>query len=149
MAPQIAAILSDIGHWARSRPDVRALALVGSHASGRARTDSDVDLMIITDAPEAYQDVGWLERAVAQRAVVATRNERFGNVRSLFVTLAKGPEVELTFAESSWVKTDPPAPEVCRIIRDGVVILYDPQGGLRALCGACGAEPRAMGVGRV
>ena len=63
--------------------------------------------------------LGPIRRRSAPRS--GTRRERFGNVWSLFVTLAEGPEIEFTFAERSWVKTDPPAPEVCRIVRDGVV----------------------------
>jgi predicted nucleotidyltransferase len=138
---EVAAILADVSRWARSSPDVRAVALVGSRASGRARADSDVDLIVIADAPEAYQDLQWVERAVAQRAVMATRSERFGNVWSLFATLIEGSEIEFTFAERSWVKSDPPAPEVCRVVRDGIAILYDPLGELLALCAACGVSP--------
>jgi Nucleotidyltransferase domain len=88
-----------------------ALALVGSQASGKARDDSDVDLVIVADTPGAYQNADWLQSAVGQRAIVATCGQPFGNVRSLFVTLAEGPEIEFTFAERSWLKTDPLAPE--------------------------------------
>jgi hypothetical protein len=69
---------------------------------------------------------------------LGTRQERFGNVWSLFVTLAEGPEIEFTFAERSWAKADPPAPEVCRVLRDGIVVLHDPHGELLALSRACG-----------
>jgi Nucleotidyltransferase domain len=37
--------------WARRRPDIRGLALVGSWARGSARTDSDVDLVVLTTDP--------------------------------------------------------------------------------------------------
>ena len=138
MRPEVSAILADVCRWARSRSDILGVALVGSHASGRARDDSDVDLVIVTDTPGAYQNADWVRSAVGQRAIVGTRRERFGNVWSLFVTLPEGPEIEFTFAERSWVKTDPPAPEVCRIVRAGVAILHDPLGDLLALCKACG-----------
>jgi predicted nucleotidyltransferase len=144
MGREIGAILADIGSWVRSRPDVHGAALVGSYASGRARADSDVDLMIIADAPESYRNVRWVEAALAQRTVVGTRAQRFGNVWSLFVTPSEGPEIEFTFAERTWAKADPPAPEVRRIIRDGVVILYDPRGELLALCRACDVQPRTF-----
>jgi predicted nucleotidyltransferase len=138
MRPGVSAVLADVCRWARSRSDIRGLALVGSHASGKARDDSDVDLVIVADTPGAYQNADWLQSAVGQRAIVATCGQPFGNVWSLFVTLAEGPEIEFTFAERSWVKTDPLAPEVCRIVRDGVAILFDPLGELLALCKACG-----------
>src|SRR5262249_35252145 len=50
MAPEIAAILSDICGWVRSRPDLGGLALVGSYTTGRARADADIDVTILTDA---------------------------------------------------------------------------------------------------
>lgn len=144
MGPEIATILMDIGRWVQSRPDLHGLALVGSHASGRARADSDIDLIIPTDVLDAYLDGRSVQSAVHPRAVTGTHGEWFGNVWSLFVRLAEGPEIEFTFAERSWTEADPPAPEVCRVIRDGVVILYDPHGELLALCRACGVEPGSL-----
>jgi predicted nucleotidyltransferase len=142
MRPEVSAILADVCRWARSRSDIRGLALVGSHAAGRPRDDSDVDLIVVTDAAGAYQNADWVQSAVGQRAIVATRGQRFGNVWSLFVTLADGPEIEFTFAERSWARADPPAPEVCRIVRDGVAVLHDPRGELLALCKACSVARR-------
>jgi hypothetical protein len=131
-------MLADIARWVRSRPDLRVLALIGSYAAGKARPDSDIDLVLIANAPEAYQNIGWVRDAVHRRPVAGTRSERFGNVWSLFATLAEGPEIEFTFAERSWAKADPPAPEVCRVLRDGIVVLHDPHGELLALSRACG-----------
>jgi len=140
MSPEISAILADVRRWAAARPDIRAMALVGSQASGHARPDSDVDLVIVADAPDAYRNTGWVKPALAQRAVVGTRWEPFGNVWSLFVALAEGPEIEFTFTERSWVRMDPPAAEVCRILCGGVLILHDPHRELLTLCSACGAR---------
>jgi hypothetical protein len=145
MSPEIAAILTDIGRWVRSRPDLRGLALVGSHASARARANSDIDLILPTDAIAAYQDDDWVQNALgSRRAIAETRGEWFGNVWSLFVRLAEGREVEFTFAERSWTSTHPPDPEVCRVVHDGIVILHDPDGELLALCRACGVQPRTF-----
>jgi predicted nucleotidyltransferase len=140
MEPAVAAALADITAWVRSRPDARGLALVGSYAAGKAQAGSDVGVVIIADAPEAYRDGQWVQCAVG----AATRQERFGNVWSLFATLAEDPEVEFTFAERSWTKADPPALEVFRIVSDGIVILYDPEDELRALCRACGVQPQSI-----
>jgi predicted nucleotidyltransferase len=140
MRAEISDLLDDVCLWAQARGDVRGLALVGSHASGKAQPDSDVDLVIVTDDPDTYQKADWVEHAVGRRLVVGTHRERFGNVRSLFVTLAEDPEIEFTFAGREWAGTAPPAPEVCRIVREGMAILYDPLGELRALCEACAAR---------
>jgi predicted nucleotidyltransferase len=137
MRPEVSAILAEVRRWARSRSDIRGLALVGSYASGKARRESDVDLVIVSDTPDAYQDADWARSAVGRRTIVATRGQPFGNVWSMFVTLGEGLEIEFTFAERSWVKSDPPAAEVCHIVRAGVAILHDPCGELLALCSAC------------
>jgi len=140
MSREITPILADVRRWARSRGDVRALALVGSYVSGNAGPDSDVDLVVVTDDPDTYGSPDWTRGAVGQRLILQTHREQFGNVWSTFVTLAEGPEIEFTFAGRSWAKSDPPAPEVCRIVREGIAILYDPLGEMRALCEACGAR---------
>lgn len=141
MGLDIATILVDIGRWVRSRPDLHGLALVGSYAAGRARPDSDVDLVIPADTPDAYLNADWAQDALDRRRIMETHGERFGNVWSLFARLAEGPEIEFTFTERAWTKAVPPAPEVCRILRDGIVILYDPRGEFLALCRACGVKP--------
>jgi hypothetical protein len=143
MRPAVAVILADVARWARSRADIHGLALVGSYASGKARPDSDLDVIILADAPEAYEGADWVQCAIGQRRVVATRKQRFGNVWSLFVALAEDPVIEFTFAERSWAKSDPPAPEVCRIVRDGMVVLCDPLGELLRLSKACGVKPQS------
>jgi hypothetical protein len=142
MRPEIAAILTDVSRWVRARQDVHGLLLVGSYPSGKARLDSDVDLVIVADAPKAYENADWVQAAVGQRPIRRTQGERFGNVWSLFAMLADGPEIEFSFAEPSWLKADPPAPEVCRIVCTGVVVLHDPHGQLLALCQACGVKPQ-------
>jgi hypothetical protein len=38
--------LDRVTRWASERADIRALALVGSHASNRARPDSDINLVL-------------------------------------------------------------------------------------------------------
>jgi predicted nucleotidyltransferase len=37
----------EITAWAKSRNDINSLALVGSHARKQARSDSDIDFVII------------------------------------------------------------------------------------------------------
>lgn len=86
--------------WAAGRADVVALALVGSHARGAARPDSDVDLMLVTERPRDYlSEQGWLERfgRVARISV-----EEWGAVTSLRVHYASGLEVELGITSPAW-----------------------------------------------
>jgi len=140
MQRMVADILADVRRWARTRGDVRGVALVGSYAAGKQRPDSDVDLVIIVEQPDAYRNGDWATAAVGGRAVVGTRAESFGDAWSLFVRLAEGPEIEFTFAGPAWADAAPPREEVRRIVRHGCMVLHDPLGELDALLVACQAN---------
>ena len=56
--PLVFAFIETVRRWAASVPAVRAVALVGSHASGRARPDSDVDLVVLCDDPGPCSPIG-------------------------------------------------------------------------------------------
>jgi hypothetical protein len=57
--------------WARSRPEVVAVGLAGSWPRGTARMDSDLDIVVLTDAAERF--VGrdaWASEAVGRPATL-------------------------------------------------------------------------------
>jgi predicted nucleotidyltransferase len=41
--------------WVTAQPKIRAIALVGSHARGIARSDSDIDFMLLAMDPESFR----------------------------------------------------------------------------------------------
>ncbi len=47
----IDALLSTLAKWAAENSDILAVAIVGSYATGAARTDSDVDIVLIVVDP--------------------------------------------------------------------------------------------------
>ena len=54
-------LIENVGNWAELHDDIRALAVVGSHARGEARSDSDVDLVVACADPTRYlRDTNWL-----------------------------------------------------------------------------------------
>jgi len=54
-------LFDSVRYWAEVREDVRALAIVGSHARGDARPDSDVDLIVVCSEPTRYlRDTAWV-----------------------------------------------------------------------------------------
>lgn len=117
--------------WARSRPDVLAAALVGSHARGDAGPGSDVDLLTIAADPSALVfDPAWVE-TFGPVEHVAT--ERWGALTSLRVSYEGGLEVELGIAGPDWAATDPVDPGTARVVVDGMRILHDPEGLLARL----------------
>jgi hypothetical protein len=46
-------ILQIIVDWAKKQPTIQAVAVVGSHARGAARADSDIDLVLLATNPRS------------------------------------------------------------------------------------------------
>lgn len=113
--------------WAENQVDIVSVALVGSHARGTARSDSDVDLVIQCQRPARYlKDVTWIsEFGVVQSVSI----EDWGVVQSVRVLYADGPEVEYGVTSSEWV-TFPLDEGTITVLRDGVLILLDRDGSL-------------------
>ncbi|HYP23308.1 MAG TPA: nucleotidyltransferase domain-containing protein [Actinomycetota bacterium] len=118
-----------------ARPDAVGAALVGSHARGQARADSDVDLMIVTTSPGGYlSDTSWT-RAFGETESVEV--EEWGAVTSVRVRYVMGAEVEFGITTPEWTKTSPIDPGTKRVVQAGFRILLDRDGSLRALHEEC------------
>jgi nucleotidyltransferase-like protein len=138
--PRVGQVLEQATAWARRRPDIRGLALVGSHARGAAGPGSDVDLVVLTTTPDAYlAGDGWTAALGAARVV---RTRRWGPVVERRLLLEDGLEVEVNLAEPAWAATDPLDPGTRRVAADGMRILHDPDGRLAALADAAAADRR-------
>ncbi len=140
-------IVQTIVAWARTETKVRAIALVGSHARGTARADSDIDLVVLTDAPEFFRaDTSWLD-AIGWSHVAARplkwRDEEYGVLWSRRLWLEQDRfEVEIGFAHPAWAEVDPLDPGTQRVVADGCRILHDPDRLLSRLCAAVGGGRR-------
>ncbi|MGO9322538.1 MAG: nucleotidyltransferase domain-containing protein [Solirubrobacteraceae bacterium] len=127
-----------VAAWASARPDVPAIGLVGSWARNEAGAESDLDIVLLTGNPGAYvEDDGWIAELGA-RSVVRTR--RWGAITERRIVLASGLELDVGIGEPSWAATTPVDPGTRRVVSDGMRIVHDPDGLLRALIAAC-AEP--------
>lgn len=116
--------------WARSRTDIEAVALVGSHARGSALAGSDVDLVILTSHVDAYLRLSsWTNRFGDP---ISSRLEHYGSLTSLRVVYASGAEIEYGFARPDWAEV-PADVGTFSVARDGLVSLWDPHGLLAAL----------------
>jgi hypothetical protein len=138
-------ILHVVLAWATAQPKIRAVALVGSHARGTARPDSDIDLMLLTTDPHGFRaDTTWVVQidwhAVGTRPQ-KWQDEEYGAAWSRRVWLAdcRWP-VELTFASLIWANADPLDAGTQRVISDGCRILHDPDALLAVVCKAVGRE---------
>lgn len=122
--------ISDFSEWARNQSAILGTVLVGSLARGTDRLDSDVDLVVITDAPAEYlKKTGWLETFGDP---VVWSVEDYGLVQSLRVHYDNGIEAEFGITTQQWLKIDPPDDGTLRVLRDGYRILNDKAGLFKA-----------------
>jgi uncharacterized protein len=130
------AFLENVAAWASSRPGVRAVALIGSPAAGRARPDSEVDLVVLADDPGRLLGDGARPGVLGEPGRAAF--EEWGAIASLRVRYRGGLEVEWGLGRSSWAASTPLDPGTARVAAGGLVPVHDPEGilaGLEAVAG--------------
>jgi predicted acetyltransferase/predicted nucleotidyltransferase len=129
-ASSAAPLIESVRRWAELREDIFALALVGSHARGEARADSDVDLVLVCSNPQRYlSDTTWVSTF---GDVTECSIEDWGQVQSLRVFYRNGPEVELGITGPGWTAL-PPDPGTAEVLRNGCSVLLDRDGQLARL----------------
>lgn len=130
-------IISLSPDWFQSRIDVSGIALVGSYARGAARSDSDIDLVILCAAPRAYRtDEGWPSELPWGRlglSVSSFRDHDYGKLWSRHVLLSSGVKVEYGFASEEWACINPVDAGTYQVMNARHRILYDRDGKLREL----------------
>lgn len=126
----VSTILHIIQSWAEQRKDIIGLALIGSHARGEARRDSDLDLVILTDKTDLFHSSSnWLQEIKWQQvgaSVKSTEDANYGVVWSRHVMLSTGLEIEFCFAPLWWI-TNPVESKSLEILNKGNKILLDPE----------------------
>jgi hypothetical protein len=101
--------------------------------------DSDVDLVVVTDAREQYvSDASWLEAAVGGPAELL-RTQGWGPLTERRAVLSSGLHIDFGFVPRSWASTTPIDPGTARVVQDGFVPVVDPNGVLARLLGALNA----------
>jgi uncharacterized protein len=126
--------------------DIRGVALVGSHARGTARPDSDIDLIVLAERPSDFRaDASWLgmiDWSQAATQVETWQDKDYGAVWSRHVLLATQLELEISFAPPSWASVMPLDAGTRQVVAEGCRVLHDPDGLLAELCSALSAPPR-------
>ena len=118
---EVRELLARVDAWAARRPDVVAVALVGSWARGLPRMGSDVDLVVLTtDKPTYLRHEPWVAELGGTR-IIRTRDWGALYTERRFV-LPSGLEVEFGVAPPAWAAIDPPDPSVAVISLDGMVL---------------------------
>src|SRR5512140_472723 len=108
--------------WAGARPDVLAAAVVGSHARREARTDSDIDLVLVcARRADFLADLSW---TLLFGDVREHRLEDYGKVTSVRAWYEDGPEVEYGITDEDWVAV-PLDEGTRRVMLDGMQVLFE------------------------
>jgi predicted nucleotidyltransferase len=124
-------VISKFQTWIEEQTDVLAVGIVGSHARGEARIDSDVDIMVLTQTPDKYlTDQNWVNEfgEVKQR-----KQEDWGLVQAVRTFYEDGLEVEYCITTKEWANVNPLDPGTKRVVGDGMRILYDKDNLLKKL----------------
>jgi predicted nucleotidyltransferase len=115
-------LVERITSWAVVRPDILALAMVGSYARGIATDTSDIDFILITFHPDAFlKDLNWM---IDFGRVENFQIENYGLVTSVRIWYAGGLEVEIGITDERWV-AEPLDAGTIRVIDDGIRILFE------------------------
>lgn len=122
---KVSTFLETFVQWARSQPDIEAVALVGSYSRGAANEDSDVDLVILTSSVDRYlRDQSWVSLF---GEAAECRKEDYGRVTSVRALYESGLEVEYGFTTPDWAQA-PIDGGTLSVVTDGMKILHDPRG---------------------
>ena len=125
MSPPVTDFLNRVTDWAAHQPTIAAVALVGSHARGEARPDSDMDLVLLCEEPHAFlADTSWIHRFGEVRTC---HTEDWGLVTSLLVHYKESFEVEFGLTTLAWAGL-PVDPGTQDVVSHGMRILWDREG---------------------
>jgi uncharacterized protein len=124
---ECAEVQGSVVRWAETKPDVHAVAIVGSWARHEPRLDSDLDLVVLTTQKHTYLGSDdWIATAVDQNAPVVRHMEWGPLLTECRVRLESGFEIEFGFAPQEWASTDPVDPGTASVVKHGCEALYDP-----------------------
>lgn len=122
---EVAHLLVTVREWGERRPDVAGIALTGSWSHGAPTMNSDVNLLILCDAPRRYLEHDeWVEELGEVRYV---ESREIGNVLELRFRTISGLEVGLGFTDTSWATGRPVDETTARAVEEGISLIHDPQ----------------------
>jgi predicted nucleotidyltransferase len=137
VSPPISDFLDRVRDWAAHQPTIAAVALVGSHARGEARSDSDIDVVLLCEEPHAFlAHTSWIHHFGEVRTC---HTEDWGMVTSLRVHYRESLEVEFGLTTLAWAAF-PVDPGTRHVVSHGMRILWDREGLLARLREAVSAS---------
>lgn len=121
-------LIEEVSSWSNRDDRVIAAGLCGSHARGEARPESDIDFCLLTPDPGSLLiERSWIYDFGAD-AQVPGPTEDYNLVQSIRVFYG-ATEAEFGITDQAWAHL-PIDPETAGVIRNGLRVLYDPEGRL-------------------
>ena len=115
--------LQQLESFSAAEPTIEAVVLVGSHANGTAKSDSDVDVVIVTNSTDRLLgEYTWVYKF---GKALSSDEEDCGLVHALRVMYDGGPEVEFGITSKSWIADDQ-LKDTGKILAAGYRVIYDP-----------------------
>lgn len=111
--------------WALEDDGMEALLVVGSHARGTNRPDSDLDLVVIT--ARKAEMVETKDFPARFGSVEKQQTEYYGACTSVRVWYEDGREIEFGIVEPSWMDV-PLDAGTHKVLSDGYLVLADKKG---------------------
>ena len=112
--------------WGEAEPTVESVIAVGSFAREALTMASDLDIVILTSAPEPFlHTTGWTRPIVGKSRFVSAR--RWGPMSEVRVRRPSGLQVELGISTLDWAAL-PLDAGARRVLRDGSRLLFDRAG---------------------
>ena len=119
-------ICQSLAAWGDAEPSVEAVIAVGSYVRGALTMSSDLDIVILTSAPEFFLDsTEWTRPFVGKASFVSAR--RWGPMSEVRVRRPSGLQVELGVSTADWAVL-PLDAGTHRVLRDGSQVLFDRAG---------------------
>jgi hypothetical protein len=128
---EVARFLEAVTDWGTGQNDIRAIGVVGSWPRGTARMDSDVDIIVLTDAATRYMDDDLWARQLGVERVV--RTQQWGVITERRFAFPSGLEVEFGIGTPAWSSVAPVDSGTAEVVSGGLHVLHDPDGLLAAL----------------
>ncbi|HXP76638.1 MAG TPA: nucleotidyltransferase domain-containing protein [Stellaceae bacterium] len=122
-------LIGVLSRWVERQHTCRAMAVVGSWARGTARSDSDLDLLLLTNTLDHWSsDADWLPGVGLDEIAMEIKSAqllRYGATRSWHIQLSPPAELELTFADLTWANLTPIDPGSRKVVSGGIRITVD------------------------
>lgn len=111
--------------WAQEDEGMEALIVVGSHARGANRPDSDLDLVVITTRKPMMVETQDFPARFGK--VAKQQTEYYGACTSVRAWYEDGREIEFGIVEPSWMDI-PLDAGTHKVLSDGYLVLTDKKG---------------------